>query len=1820
MAGFSPRSKLKSTRRRARSKRNSRAAMAFLALGMSVAGPQALGIAAAAPSDDAGAADSISSKSASSKSAPANRGPVDRPPGSAPIAASPSAPGSSPQTAQPGPDSGGAQPGERATISAADAPPSAAAPVTPLPRLVAGLLAPLHAVAGAGARRSVSAQNTSRANPYQTAVIVRPVSGPVVGYDSAENVQVGSTVSGGFAVNATGGAWTLNARPDWTPPASGARRANSGVTTSQRGAPPAPVAPARGTVSFNADGTFDYTPNAELAAAGGQDSFVVTVSDRFGRTVLVPVTVVVRKPAIPAVNRPDPSTGSVTGVVTGGSGSGDQSFAERDEPQRGSLVVDPDSGEFSYTPDAEARHAAAADDAEDADLSDTFTVAISDPSGGGTVVVPITVPIAPVNGAPEVSVRVGDPNATTGVVPGTVSGTDPDGDTLTYSAPRSTPRGTVTIDPSTGVFTYTPTDAARHAAAADGAGDSERTETFTVSVNDGHGAITELAVTVTISPVNTAPTATATVSSPDRTGVVTGTITGTDPDGDTLRYSAPASTPRGTVSVDSRTGAFTYTPGAAARASGTQLTDTVTLIADDGHGGTATVTVTVVIDPNRTPTAAVAVGNPDLTSGLVSGTVTGSDADGDVVSYSAAPSTPRGTVSINPSTGAFTYTPSAPARHAAAADSATLAERTDTFTVAVDDGRGGIATVAVTVAIAPSNAAPTLAPTVATPDSSTGTVGGSAGGSDADGDTLSYSLSAGPASGTVTIDPVTGAFVYTPSAAARHAEAAETVGGLFSGRYGQNQVVDVARSPGCSQQGGTCTVSLFQDAYVAPFTNRVRVTWATGDYVQFVDTGAVVDGRPNVQLVQYASTGTQKSVISANGYVQSLGDGILYIGEPSISGGTGYFISNTLGIDRSAQSSYTYTVDAFNPGARELASYDASATPLAPGQQSGVDSFTIAVADGHGGTATRRITVPISPVNTAPTATFSTGAANASTGAVTGAVVGSDADGDALTYTGPATTARGSVIVNRDGTFTYTPNAAVRHAAAAAGALAADRVDTFTVTVTDGYGGRATQVVSVPIAPSNVAPTLAPTASAPDAATGRVNGSAVGADADADALTYAIVSGPANGTASIDPATGAFVYTPSAAARHAAAAERPVTTGLQTITLSDPAAVSQGTFSLNTSTLNHVSQLASSGTNRYNYIATFFTATSSRTYVFGQTSAPVDTVMIVYTGTFDPASPGGGAVALNDDTPVASHAAVGATVQGPSGCGSTSYCPQVSADLTAGQVVTLVVTTYSAGAPLGLPQSFYANGPGGFSQSSPEDGFTISVDDGHGGITTRRVSVPITPGNSAPVATATPNAPDVAGLVTGTVAGSDADGDTLTYSAPTSSTFGRGAVSINAATGAFTFTPTAAARHAAALVGGLPGLSADTFTITVRDGYGGVTLVPVVVSIGTANNAPSAFATPGAPNVGTGVVTGTTTASDPDNDPLTYSGSTTTSKGTVVVNASTGAFTYTPTAGARHAAAANNAAATGALSDTFTLVVSDGYGGAAAVPVTVAISPTNNVPTGTFTTATTFANGNFATGLTGWTAINSRVRLGGADTVAGWPTPVDPTTAPDGGTEASSLTTQSYTTTVTNGRAVMTSNVNGVVNTPPGSGGVVHGPVVVSNDAVYIRSGATVQFDWEASGGNDAYDVFAYILNVTTGATAIMLNATGANASASQPVTVVNFPVATAGSYKFVFTSGTWDATRGLLAGARLSIDNVQILNNGVVGAITGAVVASDADGDALSFALTASPTNGTVTVDPVTGGFDYIPNNPVTPAADSFGVSVSDGHGGSLVVTVTVP
>ena len=122
------------------------------------------------------------------------------------------------------------------------------------------------------------------------------------------------------------------------------------------------------------------------------------------------------------------------------------------------------------------------------------------------------------------------------------------------------------------------------------------------------------------------------------------------------------------------------------------------------------------------------------------------------------------------------------------------------------------------------------------------------------------------------------------------------------------------------------------------------------------------------------------------------------------------------------------------------------------------------------------------------------------------------------------------------------------------------------------------------------------------------------------------------------------------------------------------------------------------------------------------------------------------------------------------------------------------------------------------------------------------------------------------------------------------------------ADGTFTYTPTAAARHAASATGATTAATTDGFTVTVTDDRGASTTAQVTVAVGPANTAPgSATTNAGTPNPATGVVTGSVTATDPDGDALVYTGSTSTAKGSVTVNAD-GSFTYTPTAAARHAA------------------------------------------------------------------------------------------------------------------------------------------------------------------------------------------------------------------------------------------------------------------------------------------------------------------------------
>ena len=81
------------------------------------------------------------------------------------------------------------------------------------------------------------------------------------------------------------------------------------------------------------------------------------------------------------------------------------------------------------------------------------------------------------------------------------------------------------------------------------------------------------------------------------------------------------------------------------------------------------------------------------------------------------------------------------------------------------------------------------------------------------------------------------------------------------------------------------------------------------------------------------------------------------------------------------------------------------------------------------------------------------------------------------------------------------------------------------------------------------------------------------------------------------------------------------------------------------------------------------------------------------------------------------------------------------------------------------------------------------------------------------------------------------------------------------------------------------------------------------------------------------------------------------------------------------------------------------------------------------------------------------------------------------------------------------------------------------------------------------------------------------------------------------------------------------VLNNPpTAGPVAGNVTGSDFDGDTLSYSVTTGPTQGSVSINASTGAFIYTAANPNATSPDTFSVTVTDGHGGSVVIPVSIP
>ncbi|HQF62555.1 MAG TPA: Ig-like domain-containing protein, partial [Anaerolineaceae bacterium] len=183
----------------------------------------------------------------------------------------------------------------------------------------------------------------------------------------------------------------------------------------------------------------------------------------------------------------------------------------------------------------------------------------------------------------------------------------------------------------------------------------------------------------------------------------------------------------------------------------------------------------------------------------------------------------------------------------------------------------------------------------------------------------------------------------------------------------------------------------------------------------------------------------------------------------------------------------------------------------------GTAGFDYTVSDGTL-TDTGHVTITVIAVNDAPVAEDDAFTMAEDT-VLNDTLTASDVDSTVLTFSGSGDTAHGAVVINTDGTFTYTP--------------AADYFgeDSFEFTVSDGeLSDTGTITITITDVPDNAAPVAVDDAYEMDEDTVlTINAPGVlnnDTDADEDPITAVLVAGPTNGTLTLN-ADGSFTYTPA---------------------------------------------------------------------------------------------------------------------------------------------------------------------------------------------------------------------------------------------------------------------------------------------------------------------------------------------------------------------------------------------------------------------------------------------------------------------------------------------------------------------------------------------------------------------------------------------------------------------------------------------------------------------------------------------------------------------
>ncbi|GGK66403.1 tandem-95 repeat protein [Amphritea balenae] len=1581
-----------------------------------------------------------------------------------------------------------------------------------------------------------------------------------------------------------------------------------------------------GTAAIDAiSGAWSFTPSD--ANWFGSDSFTVTVTDDLGGTTDQMISINLSNLDDSAVITGDTGyTGNEGDTVAGDLNASDVEgltdgtyFTIKTQSANGTANIDAVSGVWSFTPTDANWHG-----------SDSFTVTVTDDLGGTTDQV-IGINLSNVDDSAIVSGDTGYTGNEGDVVAGDLDAADVDGltDSSYFTIKTQSANGTASIDAATGAWSFTPTDANWFGS-----------DSFTVTITDDLGGTTDQVISINLSNVDDPSIITGDTGYSGNEGdVVAGDLNATDVEGltDNTYFTISSQGGNGTAAIDPATGAWTFTPADANWFGSDSFEVTVT----DDLNGTTTQLISVTLA--NVDDAAVITGDTSYTGNegdVVAGDLNATDVEGltDSTYFAVSSQGSNGSAVIDPATGAWTFTPT---------DANWFGS--DSFEVTVTDDLNGTTTQLISVTLANVDDASIITGDTSYTGNEDDVVAGDLDATDVEGltDNTYFTVSSQGSNGTAAIDPATGAWTFTPTDANWFGSDSfeVTVTDDLNGTTTQLISVTLANVDDASIISGDTSYTGNEGDVVAGDLDATDVEGLT-DSTYFTISSQGTNGTAAIDPATGAWTftptdsdwfgsdsfevtvtddlnGATTQLISVT--LSNIDDASIITGDTSYTGNEGDVVAGDLdATDVEGLTDSTYFAVS-SQGSNGTAAIDPAtgAWTFTPTDSDwfGSDSFEVTVTDDLNGTTTQLISVTLANVDDASIITGDTSYTGNEGDAVAGDLDATDVEGltDSTYFAVSSQGTNGTAAIDpATGAWTFTPTDANWFGS-----------DSFEVTVTDDLNGTTTQLISVTLANVDDASIITGDTSY----TGN-EGDAVAGDLDAtdvegltDSTYFAVSSQGSNGTAAIDPATGAWTFTPSDANWFGSDSFEVTvtddlngtTTQLINVTLAnvDDAAVITGDTSYTGMEGDAVAGDLNATDVEGLADSTYFTISSQGT----NGTAAIDPATGAWTFTPTDANWFGSdsfEVTVTDDLNGTTTQLISITLANVDDAavitGDTSYTGNegdvVSGDLNAVDIDGLADNSYfsiKTQSANGTASIDATSGSWSFTPADPNwfgsDSFTVTVTDDLGGTTDQVISINLSNGDDLSIITGdigyTGNEGDV---VAGDLNATDVDGlaDGTYFTVKTQSA--NGSASIDPITGAWSFTPTDANWH-----------GSDSFTITVTDDLGGTT--DQVISINLSNVDDSAIITGDTGYTGNegDVVAGDLNATDVDGltDSTYFSIKAQSANGIANIDAATGAWTFTPTDSNWHG------------SDSFTVTVTDDLGGTTDQVISINLS---NVDDSAVITGDTSYSGNEgdvvdgdlnATDVEGLTdGTYFTISSQGANGTAA----IDPTTGAWTFTPADAnwFGSDSFEVTVTddlNGTTTQLISVT-LANVDDAS--------IITGDTSYTgNEGDAVAGDLNASDVEGLTDnTYFTISSQGTNGTAAIDPVTGA-----WTFTPSDSNWFGSDSFEVTVTDDLNGTTTQLISVTLANVDDASVItgdtsytgNEGDV--VAGDLDATDVEGltDNTYFAVSSQGTNGTAAIDPATGAWTFTPTDSDWFGSDSFEVTVTDDLNGTTTQLVSV-